>query len=137
MGVGGRSLGGQGGGGGRSLGGQGGGWREVLGRTGWGLGGGKAEHLLKDICVSVSTAQSETRWNHRQECAYPGGTVVGIWCTRPPQPNHPPTQNEKHFLWGTMKFCTPPTPCRSPGGGGGVTWSTQNFSLQLIVLLCG
>ena len=30
-----------------------------------------------------------------------------------------------------------PTPCRSPGGGGGVTWSTQNFSLRLIVLLCG
>ena len=27
-----------------------------------------------------------------------------------------------------------PTPCRSLGGG--VTWSTQNFSLQLIVLLC-
>ena len=31
-----------------------------------------------------------------------------------------------------------PTPCRSPGGGGGgVTWSTQNFSLRLVVLLCG
>ena len=31
-----------------------------------------------------------------------------------------------------------PTPCHSPGGGGGtVTWSTQNFSLRLIVLLCG
>ena len=31
-----------------------------------------------------------------------------------------------------------PTPCRSPGGGWGtVTWSTQNFSLRLIVLLCG
>ena len=30
-----------------------------------------------------------------------------------------------------------PTPCRSPGGMGGVTWSTQNFSLRLIVLLCG
>ena len=30
-----------------------------------------------------------------------------------------------------------PTPCRSPGGGGGgVTWSTQNFLLRLIVLLC-
>ena len=31
-----------------------------------------------------------------------------------------------------------PTPCRSPGGGGGtVTSSTQNFSLRLIVLLLG
>ena len=31
-----------------------------------------------------------------------------------------------------------PTPCRSPGGGGGgVTRSTQNCSLRLIVLLCG
>ena len=31
-----------------------------------------------------------------------------------------------------------PTPLSFPGGGGGgVTWSTQNFSLRLIVLLCG
>ena len=31
-----------------------------------------------------------------------------------------------------------PTPCRSPGGGWGtVTWLTQNFLLQFIVLLCG
>ena len=33
-----------------------------------------------------------------------------------------------------------PTPCRSLGGGRGwgtVTWSAQNFSLRLIVLLCG
>ena len=29
-----------------------------------------------------------------------------------------------------------PSPCRSPGGGGGgVTWSTQNISLRLLVLL--
>ena len=33
-----------------------------------------------------------------------------------------------------------PHPLSFPGGGGGwgtVTWSTQNFSLRLIVLLCG
>ena len=36
---------------------------------------------------------------------------------------------------GPLSF---PTPCRSPGGGWGTaTWSTQNFSLRLIVLLCG
>ena len=29
-----------------------------------------------------------------------------------------------------------PHPLSFPGGGG-VTWSTQNFSLRLIVLLCG
>ena len=31
-----------------------------------------------------------------------------------------------------------PHPLSFPGGGWGtVTWSTQNFSLRLIVLLCG
>ena len=42
-------------------------------------------------------------------------------------------------------FTSPPPPCHSPalvvprggGGWGTVTWSTQNFSLQLIVFLCG
>ena len=29
-----------------------------------------------------------------------------------------------------------PHPLSFPGGGG-VTWSTQNFSLRLLVLLCG
>ena len=40
--------------------------------------------------------------------------------------------------------CSPPPPrvvphpLSFPGGGGGtVTWSTQKFSLRLIVLLCG
>ena len=44
------------------------------------------------------------------------------------------------FLPFSLHFYPPPpsfpTPCRSPGGGG-VTWSTQNFPLRLIVLLCG
>ena len=35
-----------------------------------------------------------------------------------------------------LSFPTPSRPCRSPGGWGTVTWSTQNFSLRLIVLLC-
>ena len=36
---------------------------------------------------------------------------------------------------GTPPPLSFPTPCSSPGGG--VTWSTQGFSLRLIVLLCG
>ena len=31
----------------------------------------------------------------------------------------------------------PPVPPLVVPQGGGVTWSTQNFSLRLIVLLCG
>ena len=49
----------------------------------------------------------------------------------------PPVECHTH----THKATLPP-PCRSPPlvvlrGGGGVTWSTQNFSLRLIVLLLG
>ena len=45
------------------------------------------------------------------------------------------------FLTNGALYRVPP-PCRSPPlvvprGGGGVTWSAQNFSFRLIVLLCG
>ena len=48
-------------------------------------------------------------------------------------------------VWvGPYKFSLPPPPLVVPhplsfprGGWGTVTWSTQNFSLRLIVLLCG
>ena len=58
-----------------------------------------------------------------------------------PLPNFPPSSISTREV--TFRYPHPPvsfpTPCRSPGGGGWgtVTWSTQNFSLRLIVLLCG
>ena len=43
-------------------------------------------------------------------------------------------------VWSALLTCLRPLVVPHPLsflGGGGVTWSTQNFSLRLIVLLCG
>ena len=45
-------------------------------------------------------------------------------------------QSNTEALCQTLPPC-PATPCPSPGGGGGVTWSTEKCLLQLTVLLCG
>ena len=48
----------------------------------------------------------------------------------------------QRWFWNQVFSYPPPLvvphPLSFPGGGGGtVTWSTQNFSLRLIVLFCG
>ena len=62
------------------------------------------------------------------------GPAVQDACQDPRAVMHPPPLSFPMYP-PPLSF---PTPCRSPGGGWGtITWSTQNFSLQLIVLLCG